>query len=95
MKVIFKFETTLRGMLGEKQEEIVLSSAATVEEAWRNISNKYGQMLGGGQRESGNVALPMVIDIQVNGRSITTLQGFQTKLKEGDEITFLPLVTGG
>ena len=95
MKVTFKFETTLRGILGEKQEEIILSNAATVEEAWRNISEQYGQMLGGGLRESGNATSPMVIDIRINGQSITTLQGFKTKLKEGDEITFLPLVTGG
>ncbi len=96
MRVTFRFESILKGIIGEKQEEIDLSGSATVEEAFRIISDKYGQMLGGSSHErSGSVALPMIIDIQVNGISVTTLQGFKTKLREGDEITFLPFVTGG
>jgi molybdopterin converting factor small subunit len=31
----------------------------------------------------------------VNGRNIMSLEGFETKVREGDEITFTVLVAGG
>uniref|UniRef100_A0A7C2NYR2 MoaD/ThiS family protein n=1 Tax=candidate division WOR-3 bacterium TaxID=2052148 RepID=A0A7C2NYR2_UNCW3 len=33
--------------------------------------------------------------ILINGQSINFLNGMETLLKEGDEITFLPFATGG
>jgi molybdopterin converting factor small subunit len=31
----------------------------------------------------------------VNGRSITTMQGFKTRLREGDSVAIIPPVGGG
>ncbi len=33
--------------------------------------------------------------VLVNGREISVLEGYETKLKEGDEIVFVPVVHGG
>jgi molybdopterin converting factor small subunit len=33
--------------------------------------------------------------ILVNGREISVLNGFETKLNDGDEIVFVPVVHGG
>lgn len=33
--------------------------------------------------------------ILVNGREISVLNGYETKLKDGDEIVFVPVVHGG
>jgi molybdopterin synthase sulfur carrier subunit len=33
--------------------------------------------------------------ILVNGREISVLEGLETKLKDGDEIVFVPVVHGG
>jgi MoaD family protein len=33
--------------------------------------------------------------ILVNGREISVLKGFETKLSDGDEIVFVPVVHGG
>jgi sulfur-carrier protein len=33
--------------------------------------------------------------ILVNGREISVLNGFETKLNDGDEIVFVPIVHGG
>ncbi len=33
--------------------------------------------------------------ILVNGREISILEGYQTKLCEGDEVVFVPVVHGG
>jgi molybdopterin synthase sulfur carrier subunit len=33
--------------------------------------------------------------IIVNGREISVLDGFETKLKDGDQVVFIPIVHGG
>lgn len=33
--------------------------------------------------------------ILVNGREISVLEGYETKLSDGDEIVFVPVVHGG
>jgi sulfur-carrier protein len=33
--------------------------------------------------------------VLVNGREISVLNGYETKLKDGDEIVFVPVVHGG
>jgi len=43
--------------------------------------------------ETGNVR--SYLQFLVNGKSITTMQGFKTKLKEGDSVAIIPPVGGG
>ena len=43
MKVTVKFFTTLREITQKREEEIQLSSAATVEELLKILSKKYGR----------------------------------------------------
>ncbi len=96
MKVTFRSTSILRGILGEKEEEIDLPETVNVEEALRHISDKYGHIFSRDvYNEKGAAGLSFHLDILVNGRSITTLQGFKTKLREGDKVTFLPVVSGG
>jgi len=35
------------------------------------------------------------LTILINGHNIQTLKGFKTPLKDGDVVTFMPLVVGG
>jgi len=35
------------------------------------------------------------LHLLINGRSITTLQGFETRLEEGDSFAIIPPVGGG
>ena len=96
MRVTFKFGIVLSGLLGEKEEKIDLPNNVTLEEALRLISAKYGHLFNNDVfDEKGKIGLSFFIDILLNGRNITTLQGFNTILKEGDKVTFLPLVSGG
>ena len=85
MKVTFRFETILRRIINEKEEENEFVRTVTIEEALKQISDIYEKISRG----------HIYTDILVNGRIITTLQGLKTKLKYGDEVTFLPLVGGG
>ena len=94
MKVEVKFFTSLREITGKKTDEIQLENAITVEELLTLLSYKYGKNF----REyiydkKGKVQ--GFLSFLVNGKNINILEGFDTKLKQGDTIAILPPVGGG
>jgi len=94
IRVKVKFFTTLREIVGKREEQIEFSRAVTVEELLKQLSQKYGE----GFRdyvynEEGEVRSHL--QFLINGQSTSTLQGFKTKLNEGDQIAILPPVGGG
>lgn len=95
MKITVKFFTTLREITGKREEEIITSdSILTVWQLLRCISEKYGQkFMDYVYDENGKVR--SYLQFLINGRSITTLHGFETKLKDGDKFAIIPPVGGG
>jgi len=94
MKVTVKFFTTLREITQKREEEIQLSSAATVEELLKILSKKYGNRFTDYvYDEKKNVRSHL--QFLLNGRNITILQGLKTKLVEGDKVAIIPPVGGG
>jgi len=94
VRVKVKFFTTLREIVGKKEEQIELSRSVTVEALLRQLSKSHGREFQDYvYDELGNVRGHL--QFLINGKSITALQGFRTKLKEGDQIAILPPVGGG
>ncbi len=94
MKITVKFFTSLREITGKKQDEIESSSTITLEELLNLLSKKYGQQFTDYlYNKEGNVRT--YIQILINGRGIKALQGFETRLKEGDTVAIFPPVGGG
>jgi len=94
MKIKVKFFTSLREITGKKEDEIQSSSVITLEELLAHLSKKYGrEFIEYLYDEKGNVR--KYIQILINGRGINVLQGFETKLKEGDTVAIFPPVGGG
>ena len=94
MKVTAKFFTTLREITGKKEEEIKSSGDLTVDELLEQLSKKHGRRFTDYvYDETGNVR--SYLQFLVNGRSITTMQGFKTRLREGDSVAIIPPVGGG
>jgi len=92
--VTVKFFTTLREIVGKKEEKIELSSAANLDALLHLLSEKHGQEFNNYiYDELGNVR--SYLQFLVNGKSAATLQGLKTKLKEGDQVAILPPVGGG
>ena len=94
MKVEVKFFTSLREITGKKSDEIQLQNVITVEELLTLLSEKYGEKF----REyiyNKKGKVQDFLSFLVNGKNINVLQGFDTKLKEGDIIAILPPVGGG
>jgi molybdopterin synthase sulfur carrier subunit len=94
MKVTVKFFTTLREITDKREEEIKSSNDLTVGELMEQLSKKYGRrFMDYVYDKKGNVQ--SYLQFLVNGRSITTREGFKTKLKEGDRVAIIPPVGGG
>ena len=94
MKIKVRFFTSLREITGKKEDGIQSPSIITVEELLAHLSKKYGRDFTEYlYDEKGNVQT--YIQILINGRGINALQGFETKLKEGDTVAIFPPVGGG
>ena len=63
-----------------------LIEAANIQDVFRHIKKQYG-----GEAEK----LAKTMLIVVNGQSILLLKHYKTALKDGDEVSFLPICGGG
>ena len=94
MKVTVKFFTTLREITGKREEEIKSPEDLTIDKLLEELSKKFGrQFINYVYDEMGDVR--SYLQFLVNGRSITTMQGFKTRLREGDKVAIIPPVGGG
>ncbi len=93
MNVSVKFFAQLRDLTGKKMKiEFDLDEGATIshllEELYRDSKIKKHMLDEKGQINSD-------ITILLNGREIKFLEGMDTVLNSGDEISIFPLVVGG
>jgi len=94
INVKVKFFTTLREIVGKKEEQIELSSSFTLKALLKLLSKKYGRDFEDYvYDELGNVRGHL--QFLINGKSASATQGLKTKLKEGDQVAILPPVGGG
>jgi molybdopterin synthase sulfur carrier subunit len=94
IKITVKFFTTLREIVGKKEEQLEFPHSITVKALLKQLSDRYERdFVDYVFDELGNVRGHL--QILVNGKSITTMQGFKTKLSNGDQIAILPPVGGG
>jgi molybdopterin synthase sulfur carrier subunit len=94
VKVVVRFFTTLREITGKKEEPIELPASASVNAVLRKLSESYGADFNDYVfDELGDVRGHL--EILVNGRSVSTLSGLRTQLKDGDQVAILPPVGGG
>jgi len=94
MKVEVKFFTTLREITGKNIETIQLQNSITIDELINLLAEKYGKKF----REyiyNKEGKVQDFLSFLVNGKNINVLQGFDTKLKQGDIVAILPPVGGG
>ena len=93
MKVTVKFYSYLRDLIGKKtMVELDLDESAT-------ISHLLNELLLDPQIKAALLddkqELNSDITLLKNGREIVFLDGMETKLEPGDEISIFPLVAGG
>ncbi len=85
MKIEVLFVQEYYFLAGKHKLELDLKEDATVKDVIGLLPDKVREKL---LDENGNVRPPS--DILVNGRSIAFLNGFDTRLKDGDKILIAP-----
>jgi len=83
MKINVKYRAHLETLTKTSSESI---DAKTVQDVLKHIKKQFG-------KEAKKTAKTMLI--VVNGQSILMLKHFKTVLKDGDEVSFLPICGGG
>ena len=94
MKIEIKFFTSLREITGKKVETLQLEKSITIDLLLILLSNKFGKEF----KEyvfNKNGEVQDFLSFLINGKNINKLEGFATKLKEGDILAILPPVGGG
>jgi molybdopterin synthase sulfur carrier subunit len=94
VKVTVRFFTTLREITGGKEEQVEFPKPVSVSAVLTKLSKKHGKDFDDYIfDELGDVRGHL--QVLVNGRSVTTMNGLRTKLKDGDQVAILPPVGGG
>ena len=94
MPLNIKFIGALRHISGKTQLTLNFQESSSIKELLSKLSQEFpslGKTFTDQQlNDSRSNAL-----ILVNGREISVLNGLETKLNDGDEIVFVPVVHGG
>ena len=96
MKVTIEYLGYIKQSLGLTQaENLEIKTNASVRDLLVQLAEKHGEPF------KKSVYLPEDKDLQphhilaLNGLMVNLINGLDTKLKEGDRVTIMPVVTGG
>jgi len=95
LKVTVKFFTTLREILGRKEDLVELADNSTIEDLLKNLSQKHGAKFIDYVYDKKTNRPKAHLQFLVDSVSIGTLQGLKTKLKDGNIVAIVPPVGGG
>ena len=91
MTVTVKIPTQLRAVTGGEAETAV-EDAATVGEVLDGLYDRYDGLR---ERIANDGDLRRFVNVYVQGEDIRFLDGLETPVEDGDEVTILPAVAGG
>jgi molybdopterin synthase sulfur carrier subunit len=91
-KIKIVFFSILKDITKKKEDAIEIDS--TVASAVHKLIEKYGDDLRERLLDNDGQFRKHIV-LYVNGKDVRYLNGFDTKLKDGDEIVFLPAAAGG
>jgi sulfur-carrier protein len=94
LPLTIKFVGALRHLSGKTQLTLDFHEGASIKDVVANLSQEIPQLKHTFCDSDLNDARSNSL-ILVNGREISILNGYQTKVRDGDEIVFVPVVHGG
>ena len=93
MPLTMKFIGALRQISGKTQLTVNFQEAMSLKDLVTKISQEMPLLEKTLNDELNNSRSNVLI--LINGREISVLNGLETKLNDGDEIVFIPVVHGG
>lgn len=94
MAVTLKFVGALRHASGKEKIALECKKGFSLIELVNNLTQEMPALRKGLLDEQLDQPKPNAL-ILVNGREISVLNGLETKVKDGDEVVFIPVVHGG
>jgi sulfur-carrier protein len=91
MAITVKLPTQLRDAAGNQTEAKV--EGATVGEALSSLYDQHAELRTRMADDGG--ALRRFVNVYLGGEDIRFLEGLETPVNDGDELTILPAVAGG
>jgi MoaD family protein len=79
----------------KREEELEVTEDSTITELLNTLTKQYGEPFKRAIYEPKGPDVKPNYIITVNGYLLNQLKGLQTKLKNGDHIALLPIVSGG
>ena len=97
MQVSVRFFTSLRELVGKKEETLAFPEdrAVTVDMVLKELKQRYGKPFIEYVYDPETGDVKGFLQLLVNGKSASTLNGLQTELATGDVLAVLPPVGGG
>ncbi|MBN1245582.1 MoaD/ThiS family protein [Candidatus Bathyarchaeota archaeon] len=96
MKVTVDYLGSIKQTLGLKQaEQMELKDNAAVYDLLSMLAEKHGEPFKKTVYEPKDPDLKPHYILSVNGLLLNQLNGIETKLKDGDRLILMPVVTGG
>jgi MoaD family protein len=94
MPLTLKFIGAMRQISGKTQLSVNFREGNTLKDVIARLTLEMPQLqqIFGDQQLGDSRSNSLVL---VNGKEISVLDGFDTKLADGDEIVFIPVVHGG
>ena len=97
MQVSVRFFTSLREIIGRKEENLEFSEGekVTVDMVLKMLAQRYGNRFVEYVYDAKTGEVRGFLQFLVNGKSAATLNGLETELEDGDVLAILPPVGGG
>ena len=94
MPLTVKFIGAMRHLSGKTQFVVTFQDGISIKELVYKISQEMPELkrIFSDQELNDSRSNSLIL---VNGREISVLNGYETKLNDGDEIVFVPVVHGG
>jgi len=86
----------IRNLIGSnREEEFEVKEGASISDLLMILSDKYGESFKKAVYEKSGADVKSNYIITVNGYLLNQLKGLETKLRNNDHVTLLPIVSGG
>jgi molybdopterin synthase sulfur carrier subunit len=96
LKVIVDYLGNIKQTLSLKQaEHVELKHKASIRDLLSYLAEKYGDPFRKNVYEPKDLDLKPHYILSLNGLLLNQLKGIETKLKDGDHVILMPVVTGG
>jgi molybdopterin synthase sulfur carrier subunit len=96
LKVTVEYLGHIKNILGNRRiEKVDIEDNSSVTDLFNTLSEKYGEPFKKAVYESGGADVKSNFIATVNGLLLNQLDGVKTKLKDGDHIVLMPIVSGG